>query len=289
MVILEKNVPLWQKTTFKIGGPADIVVYPETAQELAEWMKKESASFVLGGGSNILVADKGIRGAIISLTRGFMDMRIEKQKDGAISAHVGAGALLTKISSKLMESSIAGLEFGYGIPGTVGGALIMNAGALGGEMKDVVESVTYVTQNGDIKTLNNKECGFSYRSSAFPDGCVITETKLRLKEGDKQKIHEDMRQKYMSRKSSQPLDLPSAGSVFKNPDGDFAGRLIESAGLKGVAHGGAKISEKHANFIVNTGGAKAADVLCLIEKTEDIVNKNFGISLKREVRLAGEF
>ncbi len=289
MVISEKNVPLWEKTTFRIGGLADTLLYPESAEELAELMKKKQDFFILGGGSNILVADKGIRGTTISLARGFAELKIEKQEDGSIKIFSGAGTSLTQTSSTMMKNSIAGLEFAYGIPGTVGGALIMNAGALGGEMQDVVESVTFVTLAGEIKTLNKKECGFSYRSSAFPKGCVIAGAVLQLKAGDKKKIHEKMKQNYMNRKSKQPLELPSAGSIFKNPEGDFAGRLIEAAGLKGSTHGGAKISEKHANFIVNRGGAKATDVICLIEKIEETVNKKFGITLRREIKLAGAF
>jgi len=289
VVITEKNVPLWQKTTFRIGGPADTLLYPESAEELASLMKKKQPFFILGGGSNILIADKGIRGTTISLTRGFAELKIEKLENGFVKVCVGAGASLTQTSSAMMKNSIAGLQFAYGIPGTIGGALIMNAGAAGGEMMDVVEAVTIVTQAGEIKTLNKNECRFSYRSSGFPKGCVITGAVLQLKTGDKEKIHDDMKQKYINRKSKQPLELPSAGSIFKNPEGNFAGRLIEETGLKGAKHGGAEVSEKHANFIVNRGGAKATDVICLMETIEEAVNKKFGITLKREIKLAGEF
>lgn len=289
MTRIEKNVLLSTKTSFAIGGPADTIVYPETTGEIAEWIVKEGGKIILGGGTNLLVADAGVRQTVLCLRNGFHDVEItDGGKDGVI-VRAQSGINLTRLAVTLMKESITGLEFGYGIPGFLGGAIVMNAGAYEGEMKDVLETVTVVTADGKIKKLNRDECGFEYRSSRFPPGCVITEAGLRLRKGNKQKIREKMRRIHMERKAKQPFEFKSAGSIYKNPPGDFAGRLIEQAGLKGESCGDAQVSEKHANFIVNRGGAKAKEVLELMEKIEAMVMEKFGVKLEREILLVGEF
>ncbi len=289
MIKTEKNVSLLKKTTFHIGGLAEKIVYPETLQEVALLMKRGDVSFILGGGSNLLVSDAGVKGTALSLSRGFGDVRISERKDGSALVIVQSAAPLTKLSSMMAGESLSGLEFGFGIPGSTGGALKMNAGAYDGEMKNVVETVTLVTKNGEIETLSRDECGFDYRTSRFPDGSVIVEATMRLNEGEKNVVREKMKQSYKLRKQKQPLEVPSAGSIFKNPEGEYAGRLIEKAGLKGARVGDAAVSTRHANFIVNLGNAKAKEVLALMEKIEKTVSDKFGINLKREVKLVGEF
>lgn len=289
MAQILRNEPLWNKTTFRIGGPAQTLVYPETQAELAQWLASGEVSFILGGGANLLVADKGIGGVTIGLTRGLCGWSVERRGAGQATVTAQAGVGLTKLAGALMKESVAGLEFAYGIPGSLGGALVMNAGAKGREMKDVVESVTVIEAQGRERTFARDEIGFSYRDSSFPEGCVIASATLCLEEGGEGEINERMRNYQMERKRSQPLDRPSAGSVFKNPPGDFAGRLIEAAGLKGKAVGGARVSEKHANFIVNMGGATAKDTLTLMRKVEREVCERFGVRLEREIKLVGDF
>ncbi len=288
MATILRNEPLWNKTTFKIGGPADKLVFPE-AYELTEWMRSNEAPMILGGGANLLIADSGIRGTTLSLERGFRDIRIERPGGGKVTVRVQAGAGLTRLAGILVKESVAGFEFACGIPGLVGGALIMNAGTGGGEMKDVIESVTVITADGVEKTLSGDECGFSYRSSGFPEGCVITEAVMSLREGDSHAISEEMKRVQRERKAKQPLEFPSAGSVYKNPPGDFAGRLIEEAGMKEVSVGDAQVSARHANFIINRGRARAADVLRLMELIEKKVYESSGVALEREIRLMGDF
>jgi UDP-N-acetylmuramate dehydrogenase len=289
MATILRNEPLWNKTTFKIGGPADNLLYPETNAELAKCLETDKAPTILGGGANLLISDSGIRGDVISLERSFQKVSIEKSGGGEVVIIAQAGARISQLAGMLMKKSIAGLEFATGIPGLIGGALIMNAGTGENEMKDVVESVTVITAGGAEKTLQASECGFGYRSSSFPHGCVITQTVMRLREGDLDEIKEKTRRIQSARKSTQPLQYPSAGSVYKNPTGDFAGRLIEKAGMKQVRVGDAQVSEKHANFIINLGRAKAVDVYMLMAMIEKRVSEEFGIDLEREIRLLGDF
>lgn len=290
MVQLIRNEPLERHTSFRIGGKADLLVYPETEKEIAEWFGKEEPRFVLGGGTNLLVGDGGFRGIVLSVEKSLRKFQAEgPEKDGTIRVRVQAGHHLTGLSTALMRKGISGLEFAYGIPGTVGGALIMNAGTNIGEMKDVVEWVTGVTPEGETIRLRNEEIGFRYRSSNFPKGSLLLETGLRLREGNKSEIYKKMKSSQKRRKETQPLSFPSAGSIFKNPPGDYAGRIIDSLGLKGFAVGDAQVSTKHANFIVNCGRATSAQVLELIEKIEEKVNAETGIPLEREVRLVGDF
>ena len=283
------NEPLWHRSTFKIGGSAERLVFPESLTELAEWMGSGKVTHILGGGANLLISDSGLRGVVINIQEGLNKWNLRRIGNGAVLVEAQAGISLSKLANLLMKESISGLEFAYGIPGLLGGALIMNAGAVAGEMKDVVETVTMLTPGGKEKTVRNDQCEFSYRSSGFPEGCVLTSAVLKLTEGDRETIKKLMRNNQLERKSRQPLDKPSAGSVYKNPPGDFAGRLIEEAGLKGTIIGGAMVSEKHANFIVNIGNAKADDVLSLMKLVEKRVSEQFGIDLKREIRLMGDF
>lgn len=290
MVQLLRNEPLERHTSFQIGGKADLLVYPETEKEIAEWFGKEEPHFVLGGGTNLLVGDGGVRGIVLSVEKSLRKFQIEgPEKDGTIRVRVQVGHHLTGLSTALMRKGISGLEFAYGIPGTVGGALIMNAGTNIGEMKDVVEWVSGVTPEGETVRLRNEEIAFRYRSSHFPKGSLLLEAGLRLRQGNRSEIYKKMKSSQKRRKETQPLSFPSAGSIFKNPPGDYAGRIIDALGLKGFAVGDAQVSTKHANFIVNCGRATSAQVLELIEKIEEKVHAETGIRLEREVRLVGEF
>ena len=286
---VEKNAPLSRFTTFRIGGPAERLVHPRNVEEAMTVLSKEGEAFILGGGSNILVSDEGVRGVTMRLSKFCADVEFSQGHGNAVIARAQAGVSLTRLSGLAMRRGLSGLEFAYGIPGTLGGALAMNAGTREGEMKDIAVSVTAVTRDGAVKRLSGGECGFSYRSSGFADGDMIVECELALKRGDSALINGRMRKGWEARKASQPLDKPSAGSIFKNPAGDFAGRLIEAVGLKGYSVGGAMVSEKHANFIVNTGGASAGDVLAVIKEAERRVYETSGARLEREIKLVGRF
>ena len=282
--------PMSRHTSFKIGGPADILVEPSDTQRLAAGLKIikrfELPYFVMGNGSNLLVGDKGIRGAVIKLSDSMSDCDVEGTKITAMS-----GIKLSRLANTAMKNGLSGLEFASGIPGTLGGAVFMNAGAYGGEMKDVVRAVTYVdTDECRVHTIPAQECDFGYRHSVFADGGrIVTEAELELSTDDMSEIRGRMNELAARRAEKQPLDKPSAGSTFKRPEGYFAGTLIQEAGLKGCRIGGAEVSEKHSGFIINAGGAAAADVLALIDHVRETVMKKFGVSLEPEVRLVGEF
>lgn len=286
---VEKNAPLSRFTTFRIGGPADRLVHPQNVMEAIAFLSGESRVFTLGGGSNILVSDAGVRGVTMRISKYLADVEFLPGAGGTEILRAQAGVSLTRLSGLAMRRGLSGLEFANGIPGTLGGALVMNAGTREGEMKDITVSVTAVTQDGALKRLTGGECGFSYRSSGFTDGYVIVECELALTRDDATRIRERMRKGWEARKKSQPLDKPSAGSVFKNPPGDFAGRLIELAELKGYCVGGAAVSAKHANFIVNIGGARASDVLSVMKEVERRVYETSGVKLEREIKLVGQF
>lgn len=275
-------------TTFRIGGPADVFVTCDTLADLAEAVRacdSEGVAWtVVGKGSNLLVSDEGYRGAVLTLGREFKSHSVQ---DNTIKA--GAACILAYVVRDAFSRGLAGLEFAVGIPGTVGGALAMNAGTRSTWMGSIVESVTlYVPETG-LKRLRGSDIEWSYRSSGLERSGVIVETVLQLEEADKPKIREDMERSLRARKQSQPLGSPSAGSVFRNPEGDSAGRLIEAAGLKGTRLGNARVSEVHANFIVNDGSATAADVLGLMRKIQMTIRDGYGIELVPEVRLVGEF
>ncbi len=278
------DFPLSSITSFKIGGNASFVIYPSTPDELAALSAFCSSvsipSIVIGNGTNLLFSDSGYEGAVI-VTSQIKDIKIS----GA-TVKVGCGASLTHLASVVSECSLTGLEFAYGIPGTVGGAVYMNAGAYGGEIKDVCVSVTvYDSESGEIYDMKAEDCAFGYRESVFQIGDkIILGAKLVLSEGDKSDICEKMNSLMQQRIDKQPLNYPSAGSVFKRYPGYFAGKLIEEASLKGYTIGGAQVSEKHAGFIVNIGNATASDVLALVDHIRKVIKENVGIELQTEVK-----
>ena len=285
--ILE-NEPMSRHTTFRIGGGADIFVSPKVSQvaEIIALAKEYDVPVtVIGNGSNLLVGDKGIRGLVLS----FGKEAEEIQLDGRCMV-VSAGTILAKAAAEAAKNSLTGLEFAAGIPGTLGGAIVMNAGAYGGEMKDVIISAKVLTPEGEVKELSNTELDLSYRHSCIPEnGYIVLEATLELTEGDEAAIRETMADFKNRRVEKQPLEYPSAGSTFKRPEGYFAGKLIQDAELRGYSVGGAQVSEKHCGFVINKGDATASDVLQLIEDVKKIVFDKFQVELEPEVKMVGEF
>ncbi len=279
------NEPLDRRTTFRIGGRAGVFIIPETAGELAAAVRRHPDAFVLGGGSNLLIADGGI-GEVISMER-FDAVEVAENAGGAVLT-AGAGASLTAIARRAGRMALGGLEFAFGIPGTVGGAVVMNAGASGGEVKQCLTRAVLIV-NGEAEEIRAEALGLAYRRSALPPGSVVVSAAFSLQAGEGPEILERMRKGMAARKKSQPLEYPSAGSVFKNPPGDFAGRIIEACGLKGLREGDAQVSLKHANFIVNLGHATATQVYSLIQAVEAAVLAQTGVRLERELKLAGGF
>ena len=282
------NEPMSKHTTFNIGGPADYLIFPgsmDQLQAVVKLMNQCDIPFtILGNGSNVLVLDKGIRGAVIKFHAPMSYKRCEGNKIIA-----GAGAYLKHISQYAAENSLTGMEFACGIPGSLGGAVFMNAGAYDGEMKNVVKEVKTVTATGKVLTYGPDEFNFGYRHSVFQaNGQAIAEITLELQPGNKEDIQAKMDDYTARRESKQPLEMPSAGSTFKRPEGYYAGTLIDSTGLKGLQVGGAQISTKHAGFVVNSGHATAQDVLDLIKEVQDRVYKEKGVKLYPEVRIIGE-
>ena len=274
-------------TTFRIGGEADVYVMPGSVSQLANVLafcrQKSVRHCIIGNGSNLLVSDRGYRGVIIQIGRNLSGLRVQGDE---IEAQ--AGALLSSIAHLALEESLTGMEAMSGIPGTLGGALVMNAGAYGSEMKDIVRSVTVLDETGQIRELSCEEMEFSYRSSvAQRENLVILSAYLKLEKGDKEQIHAGMEEYRARRSSKQPLEFPSAGSTFKRPEGYYAGALIEQAGLRGYREGGARVSEKHCGFVVNTGGATAEDVMRLIGAVQDAVYEQSGVILEPEVKMLG--
>lgn len=281
--------PMKKHTTFRIGGPADYYLCPHSTEELQKILQicreNKLEFFILGNGSNLLVSDKGYRGVVIQLWKNFSDIETE---DNTIT--VKAGALLSKVAAEALEESLTGMEFASGIPGTMGGAVMMNAGAYGGEMKDIIREVTVLTREGELLTLSKEEMNFGYRTSVVKEkGYVVISAVLQLRRGDREEIRKVMDELKERRVTKQPLDMPSAGSTFKRPEGYFAGKLIMDAGLRGFSVGGAQISEKHCGFVVNKGDATAADVLGLIGEVQKRVQEKFGVALEPEVKFLGEF
>jgi len=281
---IKENVSMRDLTTFRTGGTADVIVYPETLDELktvVEFLhecKKEY--YVLGNGSNLLVSDEGIRRPIICLGRNFSTINVF---DNCITA--SSGALLSAIARKALEESLTGFEFAAGIPGTLGGALMMNAGAYGGEMKNVVEAVSFMDSTGQQYVISGEEMEFGYRKSALSDtDCIITGASIKLSHGNKEEILAMMNELAAKRREKQPLEYPSAGSTFKRPVGYYAGALIEQCNLKGTCFGGAQVSEKHAGFIINKGGATTDDICKLIDKVRNVVLEKHGVELETEVK-----
>jgi UDP-N-acetylmuramate dehydrogenase len=290
-----RNEPLSRHTSFGIGGPADLLVYPADSDDLAALLREIRAQelnyIVLGGGTNVLVRDGGFRGVVISLRRlnAIRVAREYRSLGGSYAAvYAEAGAALAKVISFAANEALTGLEFATGIPGTIGGAVCMNAGTAEGEMGDVVETVTLLTPGGELVTRSKEEMGFGYRTASVPAGHVVLSALLQLRHDEKKKIEAKVKALMDKRKDRQPWGLQNAGSMFKNPLDESAGKLIESAGLKGKAVGGAQVSEKHANFIVNTGKAKAADVLALMEIVKQTVLDVHGARLEPEIKIIGE-
>ncbi|MCR5175936.1 MAG: UDP-N-acetylmuramate dehydrogenase [Anaerovibrio sp.] len=282
------NEPMSKHTTFNIGGPADYLIFPSNMEQLTiifKLLNQYDIPFnILGNGSNVLVLDKGIRGAVIKFHAPMSYKRCEGNKIIA-----GAGAYLKHVSQFAADNGLTGMEFAIGIPGSLGGAVFMNAGAYDGEMKNVVTEVKTVTQTGKILTYGPDEFNFGYRHSVFQaNGQAISEITLELKPGNREEIQAKMDDYTRRRESKQPLEMPSAGSTFKRPEGYYAGTLIDSTGLKGLQVGGAQISNKHAGFVVNSGNATAQDVLDLIKEVQDRVYKEKGVKLYPEVRIIGE-
>ncbi len=281
--------PMSRHTTFRVGGPADLFVTVMNAEALSLVLKKAAELSVpimmIGNGSNLLAGDKGIRGCVVLLSGEFTQVR--RISDTEIRC--GAGVSLAGACNAAKKYTLSGLEFAWGIPGSVGGAVYMNAGAYGGEMRQAVSSVRCMYPDGTIGEIRGGELDFGYRHSVFMEnGAVITDVTFSLKPGNRDVIALAMEDFYNRRKEKQPLNKPSAGSVFKRPEGYFAGSLIERCGLKGASVGGAAVSEKHAGFIINTGGATCADVLGLIGKIQETVQKETGVLLECEIRMVGE-
>jgi len=286
--VITFDEPLAKHTTFGIGGPADCMVFPETREELSKLLKyayqKKISAIFIGSGSNILVWDKGFDGIVISLKKSFKNLTIKRNSQIIVEA----GVMLGTMVKQAMAAEIGGLESLIGVPGTVGGALIMNAGAFGSEISKYFEEAKTMTIEGDTKSYKKGEIEFSYRHSTFPKNEILLEATFQCKRGKPAEILKDRKVASDGRKSNQPLKFRSAGSIFKNPsDSLAAGYLIDKTGLKGTERGGAAISEKHANFIVNMGDATAADVLYLIKLAKKYVAKKFHINLELEVKLIG--
>ena len=282
------NEPMSKHTTFRIGGNADVFVSPEVSlvSDLIALAKEyEVPVTVIGNGSNLLVGDKGIRGLVLSFGKEAEAIHLEGNR-----MTVAAGTILAKAAAEAAKNSLTGLEFAAGIPGSFGGAIVMNAGAYGGEMKDVVISAKVLTPAGEIKELSNEELELSYRHSCIPEeDYIVLEATLELEPGEESAIREKMADFKNRRVEKQPLEYPSAGSTFKRPEGYFAGKLIQDANLRGYQVGGAQVSEKHCGFVINKGNATAADVLQLIQDVKRIVYDTFQVELEPEVKMIGEF
>jgi len=283
-VAFEQDLALSRKTSFHIGGPAELVLFPASIEQMQRCIKlcneHHQTPFILGNGSNLLVKDSGMDGVVIC-TEQLQTLELADEN----MIYCQAGVVLSKLCSFAQKNSLAGLEFAFGIPGNLGGSIFMNAGAYDGEMKDVVHSVEYIDQTGELRELPASELDFGYRQSVFrKKGGVIVAAKLQLSPGDAEQIKTQLLDITARRREKQPLEFPSAGSVFKRPPGHFAGGLIQQCGLKGRSVGGAQVSEKHAGFIINTGNATAADVRALIALVQAVVEQETGVLLEPEIQ-----
>jgi len=278
------NEPMKNHTSFHIGGNADIFVMPKSEDEIIcaiAFFKRHLVPLtIIGNGSNLLVSDNGIEGAVICIGKSFSDVSVNGSKITA-----SAGALLSSIAQTALKHSLTGFEFASGIPGSLGGAIVMNAGAYGGEMKDCVVKTRYLDQNGNLCECIGDEHGFSYRKSRFTNGEIILSATLELKEGNADAIKEEMHSLAAKRREKQPLEYPSAGSTFKRPEGAFAAKLIDDAGLRGYCVGDAQVSEKHCGFVVNKGNASFDDVTKLMTHIQKVVKEKFGYDLEPEVKI----
>ena len=283
------NEPMNRHTTFRIGGPADYFLLPSSSEEvkgILEICKEESLQyFILGNGSNLLVSDEGYRGVIIQLYRNYGGLTVE-----GTEIRAGAGVLLSQIAAAARNESLTGFEFAGGIPGTLGGAVVMNAGAYGGELKDVLKEAVVMDREGNIFTVPVEKLAMGYRTSLVKTaGYLVLEVVISLKKGSQEEIRDTMKDLADRRISKQPLEYPSAGSTFKRPEGYFAGKLIMDAGLRGYQVGGAQVSEKHCGFVINKGNATAADVCRLMADVQAKVQEQFGVTLEPDVKFLGDF
>ena len=281
--------PMKNHTTFRVGGPAAYFVMPRTAEEVAkvtEWCAQENVPYyIVGNGSNLLVSDKGYDGVIIQIYKQMSRVEVKGRE-----IYAQAGALLSMVAKRALDTELAGFEFAAGIPGTLGGACVMNAGAYGGEMKDVLKSVTVLDKDGNVKKLAKDELELGYRTSVIAKkGYIVLDAVMELKEGKAEEIKALMDDLKERRITKQPLEYPSAGSTFKRPEGYFAGKLIQDADLRGFQVGGAQVSEKHCGFVINKDGATASDVMELMRQVSDKVYDKFGVRLEPEVKRLGEF
>ena len=282
---LREDEPMSRHTTFRIGGPAALMALPRTVGEAKAAVKAARAlevePFFLGNGSNLLVADGGYPGFVVKLAGDFDQIREVNR-----GLEAGSAVLLSRLSNALLGRGLTGLEFAGGIPGSVGGAVTMNAGAYGGEIAQVLESAAFLDESGEVRTLPASECGFGYRKSIFSDRkCLILKARFHLEQGGPAAIKARMEELAAKRREKQPLEYPSAGSMFKRPPGHFAAALIDQCGLKGLTVGGAQVSEKHAGFVVNRGGATCADVLALVDQVKEEVLRQTGVELEMEVKV----
>lgn len=281
--------PMKKHTTFRLGGPADYFLSPSDSAQIKEIIdicrEKEISWFILGNGSNLLVSDEGYHGVVIQIYKNMNQVTVDGTR-----IYAQAGALLSTVSKKAMEEGLTGMEFASGIPGTLGGAAVMNAGAYGGEMKDILVSVTVMTDEGEQKVLKAEELNLGYRTSIIKErGYIVLDVVLQLQVGDRDTIRNRMEELKVQRVIKQPLEYPSAGSTFKRPEGYFAGKLIEDAGLRGYRVGGAQVSEKHCGFVINTGDATTSDVVQLIHDVQNIIWNKFKVKLEPEIKFLGDF
>ena len=284
---VKRDEPMKKHTTFRIGGPADIFVTPEDESQFLAAVRlcrqEGMPYYILGNGSNLLVSDSGYRGAVIETEKALSRL----EADGE-TLKAGAGILLSALAKEALRLSLTGLESASGIPGTLGGGVVMNAGAYGFELKDVLESVRLLDREGNVRTVPAGELKLGYRYSMIPEtGSIVLEAALRLKKGDPEAIRARMEELAAQRKSKQPLEYPSAGSTFKRPEGYFAGKLIDDAGLRGFQVGGAQVSEKHCGFVINRGDATAEDVMELCRQVQEKVFQKFGVRMDMEIRKLG--
>ncbi|MFP4698193.1 MAG: UDP-N-acetylmuramate dehydrogenase [Eubacteriales bacterium] len=281
------NEPMSKHTSFKIGGPVDFFLTPRSIKQLQLLVNycrdNEVPHYIIGNGSNLLVRDGGFSGVIIQIYKNLSSVKIDNDK-----VFAEAGILLSTLAKKICKASLKGFEFASGIPGTLGGAVCMNAGAYGGELKQILVSATVINDKGDLVTLSNEKLELGYRTSIIQkNGYIVVSATLELEKGNQENIQDHINELTNKRKTKQPLELPSAGSAFKRPIGYFAGKLIMDSGLKGYKIGDAQVSEKHCGFIVNTGNATAKDVVLLMQHIQETVKDKFGVNLEPEVRIIG--
>lgn len=283
--IVHNNVHMKEYTSFKTGGTARVMIEPKSPLAVADVLRKLTSRneeyYVLGNGSNLLVADEGLEKAVIHIGKNMSEIRV----DGEYII-CQAGALLSSVAYTAYKNGLTGMEFAHGIPGSIGGAVSMNAGAYGGEMKDIIDWIDYASPTGEVYRMDCDSANFGYRHSFFSDkNYVVTAVCIKLKKGNSEEILATMKDLGEKRRSKQPLEYPSAGSTFKRPEGYFAAALIEEAGLKGESVGGAMVSEKHSGFIINKNGATTEDILTLMDRVKNVVKEKFGVELQAEVKL----